>query len=244
VARRLVSVAVLAFVVAARPAGASTPFPHFGTGCARADFTSAAVRIRAERCGPASGPVAAIVLHGCGGFSTFDHRLAADLPGLGIATLYVDYFAPTPPPGTRGYCFLWTRGRSLFTTWEKVAADAATSLRRHYRHVAAVGWSLGAGVAIAAAEDHRSFDAVAAFSALAYPSVLDRARLLPPSLFLSGGSRDIVSPTNARLLYAAAKRAHVRSALYVYPNGTHGWPGRQGQIGRVRAARFLLGALR
>jgi dienelactone hydrolase len=237
-----VSVVVLVGSSAGAP---MRPFPHFSAGCARADFTSAGVNIRAERCGPASGQVAAIVLHGCGGFSTFDHQVAADLPQLGISTLYVDYFAPTPPPGKRGYCGGERGGPDPFATWEKVAVDAAASLRPHFRHVAAIGWSLGAGVAISAAEDHRSFDAVAAFSALAHGSVLDRARLLPPSIFLSGGSRDIVPPDNARMLYAAAQRAHVRAALYVYPNnGTHNWPGTQGQIGRARAASFLLGVLR
>jgi dienelactone hydrolase len=228
------------------PAAAATPrpFPAFGMGCARTDFMSSGTLIRAERCGPTTG-AAVVVLHGCGGFSTFDHRLAADLPAFGLATLYVDYFAPTPPPGAHGFCSVWNRPAHLFSSWERVVADAARTLRRrHYTHVGAVGWSLGAGVAIATAEDHHVFDAVAAFSAIAHPTSLQRAGLLPPSIFLDGGRHDIVPPSNARALYEAARRAHVPSALYIYPAGTHEWAGRQGVIGRARAAAFILRYLR
>ncbi|HUJ91341.1 MAG TPA: hypothetical protein VLW05_01480, partial [Gaiellaceae bacterium] len=84
-----------------------------------------------------------------------------------------------------------------------------------------------------------AFDAVAAFSALAFPPVLDDAARLPPSIFLDGGKHDIVPPSNARALYAATQRAHVPSALFVYPDGTHDWPGRQGELGRRHAAKFL-----
>ena len=220
------------------------PFPHFGGGCSRADFTSGGARIRAEQCGPAHG-AAVVVLHGCGGFSTFDHSLAADLPAFGIATLYVDYFGPTPPPGTKGFCNARTGFFTRFSTWQQVTLDAAAALRRHgYAHVGAVGWSLGAGVALATAEDAHVFDAVAAFSAIANPVTLEQARSLPPSIFLDGGPRDIVPPANARALFAAAHAAHVPAALFVYPNGTHEWAGQQGVVGRARAAAFLLRYLR
>jgi dienelactone hydrolase len=214
-------------------------FPHV-RGCVRADFAG----IPAERCGPAAGARAVVVLHGCGGFSTFDHRLAAGLPRYGISTLYVDYFARTPPPGRRGFCGVWTRPVQLFSTWERIAALGAQSLRPRFAHVGAVGWSLGAGVALAAAEDRHAFDAVAAFSALASPLTLDRAAFLPPSIVLDGGRRDIVPPANARALYAAARGAHVAAALYVYSDGTHDWPGAQGTTGIARAAAFLVRHLR
>jgi dienelactone hydrolase len=242
--RRAGLTAALALALPSTAAASARPFPRFGAGCARADFTSAGTHVRAERCGRTSG-TAVVVLHGCGGFDTFDHSLAADLPALGIATLDVDYFAPTPPPGSRGFCSVWTRPQQLFARWERVTADAARALRRRgYAHVGAVGWSLGAGVALATAEDTGLFGAVAAFSALASPATVDRARALPPSIFLDGGPRDIVPPANARALYAAARRAGVRAALFVYPDGTHEWAGRQGAVGRARAAAFLRGVLR
>lgn len=218
---------------------AARPFPHVA-GCVRADFASGKTTVRAERCGPASGARAVIVLHGCGGFGTFDHRLAAELPRYGISTLYVDYFGPTPPPGRKGYCDVWTRRRDVFPIWERVARAAALSLRPHFAHVGAVGWSLGAGVALSAAEDMRPFDAVASFSGLAYPPALARAGELPPSIFLDGGPHDIVPPSNARAWFAAAKKAKVPAALYVYGTGTHDWPGAQGSAGIARAAAFLL----
>lgn len=241
---RPLAVAAGVLALSAGAAQAARPFPRFGEGCVRADFRSGGTLVRAERCGPAGGGRAVVVLHGCGGFDTFDHRLTTSLPRFGIATLDVDYFAPTPPPGKRGFCDVWTRPLDLFARWERVAADAAAVLGRSYRHVGAVGWSLGAGVAISAAEDTRSFQAVAAFSALAYPPVLDRVRRLPPAIFLDGGRRDIVPPQNARELFAAARAARVPAALYVYPDGTHDWPGRQGALGIARAAAFLRARLR
>jgi dienelactone hydrolase len=185
-----------------------------------------------------------IVLHGCGGFSTFDHRIAADLPRFGISTLYVDYFGPTPAPGSKGYCNVWTRRQDVFPTWELVARDAARSLRATFTHVGAVGWSLGAGVALSAAEDVQPFDALASFSGIAYPAAVARASELPPSIFLDGGSHDIVPPSNARAWFAAAKRAKIAAALYVYRDGTHNWPDAQGAAGISRAAAFLLHYLR
>jgi len=231
--------ALVAGVLALAAPAAARPFPHV-RGCVRADFDG----VRAERCGPASGQRAVIVLHGCGGFSTFDHRLAAALPRYGIATLYVDYFARTPPPGNRGFCNVWTRPLDLFSTWERIASLAAASLRPRFAHVGAVGWSLGAGVALAAAEDLHAFGAVAAFSAIANPGTLAGASRLPPSIFLDGGPRDIVGPANAQALFAAARAARVPAALYVYGNGTHEWAGAQGTTGIARAAAFLVRHLR
>jgi dienelactone hydrolase len=219
-------------------APAARPFPHVA-GCVRADFHSSGTIVRAARCGRASGEGAVIVLHGCGGFDTFDHRLASELPRYGISTLYVDYFGPTPPSGNRGFCGGIRSGPDPFPTWQQVAVDAAKSLRPRFTHVGAVGWSLGAGVAIAAAVDTRPFDALAAFSSFAFGPVLTNAKRLPPSIFLDGGRHDIVPPENARALYAAAKRAHVPTALYIYGNGTHNWPGAQGSAGIARAAAFL-----
>jgi dienelactone hydrolase len=221
--------------LAALAVPAAGAFPRVA-GCTRADFNG----VPAVRCGASHGDRAVVVLHGCGGFSTFDHRLAEELPKVGISTLYVDYFQPTPPPGRRGYCGVWTRPQDLFAVWQRVATDAARSLRPAFAHVGAVGWSLGAGVALGAAEDVHPFEAVAAFSALANPSVVAHAGALPPTIFLDGGTRDIVPPRNARALYAAAHSAHVPTALYVYGRGTHDWPGAQGTAGIARAEAFLL----
>src|SRR5438105_3292933 len=84
---------------------AAQAFQHFGSGCSRDDFRSVGGRVRAELCrAPAGATRAVVILHGCGGFSTFDHRLAVELPRYGISTLDVDYFEPTPPSGRKGFC--------------------------------------------------------------------------------------------------------------------------------------------
>ena len=195
--------------------------------------------MRAERCGAASGRRAVVVLYGCGGFDTFDHSLAADLPSFGITTLYIDYFAPTLAVRPGAYCSLWTYSNRLFPKWEATVIRAGEALGRRFASVGVVGWSLGAGLAIASAERSHRFKAVAAFSAIAYQQVLAGANKLPPSIFLTGGPNDIVKPINARRLAAAAERAHVTTQLFDFGNGVHDWPGRQGEIGRTVAARFL-----
>jgi dienelactone hydrolase len=105
--------------------------------------------------------------------------------------------------------------------------------------VGVVGWSLGAGVALAAAATSHAFDVVAAFSAFAAPEMLAGIRALPPTIFLDGGRHDIVPPADARALYRAARTARVPTALFIYGNGTHNWPGAQGTAGLARAASFL-----
>ena len=86
------------------PIGFSS-LPALTPGCASVNFRSDGSIVRAQFCraSPSTG-AAVVVLHGCGGFSTFDGRLATTLPQYGIATLDVDYFALTPTSGRRGFC--------------------------------------------------------------------------------------------------------------------------------------------
>jgi dienelactone hydrolase len=194
------------------------------------------------------------VLHGCGGFSTFDHRLAGDLPQEGIATLYIDFFAPTPPPGDRGFCGGPKTRRAashqdVFSRWERVVLDAAAALR-HARginphRVGVVGWSLGGGLAIATAESAvqlghggTPFAAVVSFSTgLGHDSQM--LIHLPPLLLLSGGTTDAVPLSATEALFRAARAAGDHVELFVYPHGVHDWRGRQGRAGINRAVRFL-----
>jgi hypothetical protein len=131
--------------------------------------------VRAELCrGRPSTGRAVVVLHGCGGFSTFDHRLAVELPQHGISTLDVDYFEPPPPPGRKGFCNA-RGGVNAFATWLRVVDDAAASLSR----------------------------------------------------------------TPGVELYHALRADGVPNQLYVYPHGSHQWPGPQGTLGIAHAAAFL-----
>jgi dienelactone hydrolase len=203
--------------------------------------------VRAELCRSSPHSPAVVVLHGCGGFSTFDHRLAVELPRHGIATLDVDYFALTPPPGTKGFCDAGGPFEDDFATWTAIARDAAASLRaRGFAHVGIVGWSLGGGVAVRAAAAPRAsrpFAALAGFSTGSF-GAQELAAELPPTILLSGGATDAIPLAETLPLYHALRDAHVPASLYVYARGSHEWPGRQGTLGIEHAARFLLRYLR
>lgn len=231
-------------------AAQASSFPRYGAGCSRADFASGGSTVRAELCrSNSAGGRAVVVLHGCGGFSTFDHRLVSELPRYGISTLAVDFFGPTPPPGTRGFCGGGGAGGDPFPVWVRVAKAAAAALRAtkgvDSAGVGVVGWSLGGAVAIAAAhgpKGHRPFAAVAGFSTGG-----DRASgklELPPTILLSGGTSDAIPLAETMPLYRALQAAHIPSALYVYPHGSHDWPRAQGTLGIQHAAAFLRRYLR
>jgi dienelactone hydrolase len=195
-----------------------------------------------------SSGAAVVVLHGCGGFSTFDHRLVTSLPAFGIATLDVDYFAATPPPGTKGFCNAAGAFDNAFPAWVRVTDAAAAKLRSlpGVRHVGVVGWSLGGGVAVAAAagpKGARPFQALAGFSTGSFGAA-SRASLEPPTILLSAGRTDAIPLAETLPLYRALRAAKVPSELYVYPRGSHNWPGRQGTLGIEHAAAFLRRYLR
>jgi len=250
-ARRALAVAALT-VAAVAPSAAAHPFPRFTQRfCARDDFTSAGTRVRAEMCRAtrdAAAGRAVVVLHGCGGFDTFDHRLADTLPLNGVSTPYVDYFAPTPPAGTRGWCSGGGAARrpsrgDRFARWARVVDDAVATLDRTRgvvpAHVGLVGWSLGGGVAVRVAETDPAVHAVAAFSTGFFGGGQTSLPHMPPLLLLSGGKTDAIPLSWTLALYSAARAAGTKVSLFVYPRGSHSWPRRQGTVGIARAARFL-----
>jgi dienelactone hydrolase len=243
-------VVVAAALLSLSQVAPAAAFPRYGAGCSRADFASSGTTVRAELCrAPAAGGRAVVVLHGCGGFSTFDHRLVTDLPRYGISTLAVDFFGPTPPAGHRGFCGGGGAGGDPFPVWVRVTRDAAAALRAtpgiDRAGVGVVGWSLGGAVAIQAAQGpkgQRPFDAVAGFSTGG-----DRGNgtvQLPPTILLSGGSTDAITLADTLPLYQALRAARIPSELYVYPHGSHGWPSTQGTLGIQHAAAFLRRFLR
>jgi dienelactone hydrolase len=245
----LLSVGLCAVASAAAP----RPFPRFSqTYCARDDFTSAGTRVRAEFCRAlrdAAAGRAVVILHGCGGFDTFDHRLATSLPLERISTLYVDYFAATPPPGKKGWCgdgrppAGQRSPRDPFTSWTRIVSAAVAALDRVPGIVPArvglVGWSLGGGLAVEVAQTDPSVHAVAAFSTGLFGGRQARVARMPPLLLLSAGKTDAVPLEWTLALYRAAHDAGTKVSLFVYPNGTHSWPRAQGTVGINRAARFL-----
>lgn len=245
-ARALVAALVLASVGAAGADAA--PFPRMPPHCVASDYRSGGARVRAAVCLPAGrtpAPVA-IVLHGCGGFDTFDHRLAVDLPRAGVATMYIDYFDPTPPPGRKGWCNGGGDGGSaqdVFAVWQREVVDAAAHLRTVPRvdasRIALVGWSLGGGVAVATAlSDKGLFRALVGFSTGFFGAPGDLAGM-PPTLLLSAGRHDAIPLAATEDLYRALRSAGDRASLYDYGDGVHSWPGAQGTAGIAVAERFL-----
>ena len=248
-ALRCVAVILAAAAVLVPSAGAGFPSFAPGSGCRRDDLTVRGKIVAAELCRRAAdGGRAVVVLHGCGGFSTFDHRIVTTLPSDGVATLDVDFYGLTPPPGDKGFCGAGFAIGTAFPTWLATVDAAAAKLRStpgvDRLGVGVVGWSLGGGVAVAAAESPpRPFAAVAAFSTGAFGAAAG-ARRLPPTILLSAGRTDAIPLAETLPLYRALRRARVPSALYVYPQGSHNWPGAQGAAGIARAAAFLRRYLR
>jgi dienelactone hydrolase len=237
----------------AASSAAAHPFPHFTQPfCARHDFKSAGTHVRAELCRATEDQAAGravVILHGCGGFNTFDHRLADSLPAAGVSTYYIDFFAPTPPPGTRGWCggggshAADSRRVDVFARWARVVDDAVSALGHTAgidpAHVGLVGWSLGGGLAVQVAETDTAVHGVAAFSTGVFGGGRVRVPRTSPLLLLSGGKHDAIPLAWTLDLYRAAKAAGTKVSLFVYPNGSHGWPGQQGSAGITRASAFL-----
>ena len=236
---------LLSTAVVAGMAGTAGGFPGFPPSCARADFKSGGVTVPAELCrGGRTATRLAVVLPGCGGTSGgFDHRLATELPRLGIDTLEVDYFARTPPPTRHGFCGVRRAFDKAFPAWLGTVADAVAHLRAApagtHLHIELVGWSLGGGVAVASALGSVHVSALAGFSTGSFGTTTADARKLPPTILLSGGSTDAIPLSETLPLYHALRAAHRPTALYIFPHGSHQWPGRQGMLGIDHAATFL-----
>jgi dienelactone hydrolase len=246
----LVAVVAVSGTPAAHPAPTQLPpLPRIAPSCVESDFTSAGRTVRARLCLPDGASQTrrvpgVIVLHGCGGFGTLDQTLAHRLPEHGIATYYVDYFGLTPPPSRKGFCNAHGAVGDAFATWLRITRDATAALRRipavDPQRAGAVGWSLGGGLALSAAEQYRHlFATLVLFSAFAFGPELQDVGRLPPTLVLSGGSGDVVPVSDAVALYRTLRRDHVPTELRVYPHGNHQWKHAQFAAG----LRWTLGFL-
>lgn len=256
VARAALLIAVVTAIAAVVTPSASAFHPRLGQGCAAADYRSGGQTVPAELCRPLHAKAAApavLVLYGCGRFGPLDSSLAHQLPRAGIATLYVDYFAETPPPpGGRGFCGGGGDSQNVGPTWHREIVDGAAALRRTSgidpHHVGIVAWSLGGGVALdvaaggtstGAGQAARPFDAMVIYSSYDDGPALAQAQRLPPTLLLSAGTTDAVPEAGAIALHRALQTAHVPTQLHVWPRGTHNWPGAQGVQGLRWTTQFL-----
>ena len=69
--------------------------------------------------------------------------------------------------------------------------------------------------------------------------MLNGAGRLPPTLVLSAGTTDAVPLADALALHRSLVAHHVPTSLYVYPHGSHSWPGAQGRATLRRTEAFL-----
>jgi dienelactone hydrolase len=246
----IVLIATVSGAPAARAMRTSLPpLPRIAPSCVESDFTSGGRSVRARLCLPEDVSAtrrapAVIVLHGCGGFGTLDQTLAHQLPQHGIATYYVDYFGLTPPPSRKGFCNAHGAVGDAFATWLRITRDATAALRRipavDPQRVGAVGWSLGGGLALTAAEQYRHlFATLVLFSSFAFGPELQDVGRLPPTLVLSGGTGDAVPVSEAVALYRTLRRDHVPAELRVYAHGNHQWKGAQFAAGLRWTVGFL-----
>jgi dienelactone hydrolase len=223
--------------------GRTRPFPRFPSLCHRADFALAGRPVHAALCRdrrPGREP-ALVVLYGCGGFGGLDYRLATDYARAGFATIYVDTFALTPPPGRRGFCSVPTSPQ-VPALWQTTALAAARTLEAEpgidSRRVGLLGWSLGADLALGAATAKGAgIAAVVAYSPDGFPRL--SAQRYPPSIVLLSEGGDVHSIRGARAFLRQLLGRGTMTELYVYPGGSHYWQGRQGRDGLREALAFL-----
>ena len=83
------------------------------------------------------------------------------------------------------------------------------------------------------------FRALVSYSGGAFGPVLNGAGRLPPTLVLSAGTTDAVPLADALALHRALVAHRVPTSLYVYPHGSHSWPGAQGRAALRRTEAFL-----
>ena len=247
-AARAALLAAFLCVVAAVVVPSAPAFPKLGRGCARADYPSGGRTVPAELCRPSgagSAAPAVLVLYGCGRFGSLDSSLAHALPRAGIATLYVDYFAETPPPaGGHGFCGGGGDAGNIWTTWHREVIDGAAALRRTSgidpQHVGVVGWSMGGGVALdaaasapAAGHAGRPFDAMVIYSSYDDGPALAQARRLPPTMLPStaGTNQDAV-PCRGSVATSIVPSRRLSCRPSCTSGRTDGTAGRERRAGR------------
>ena len=150
---------------------------------------------------------------------------------LRISTLDVDYFGPTPPPGKKGFC---NGFGNIGDPFFDLGGGGAGTRRPHSARPPASGMSVSSAGRSAAASRSRPQPGRAhpgpsqqcGFSTGSHRATA-LAPELPPTILLSGGRTDAIPLAETLPLYRALRAAHVPSELYVYPRGSHNWPGRQ-----------------
>lgn len=170
-----------------------------------------------------AGPFPAVVLlHGCAGLYDLHREWARALVAEGFVALRVDSFSP------RGITEICTDIRRPVPRKADTLGALAYLERQPWvdgERLAVMGWSHGAGVALALDRDYalpaRYRQRLRAVVAL-YPwCPSGRARFVAPVLILIGAADDWTPAERCRDLAAGATAAGRPIALTVYPGATH-----------------------
>lgn len=243
---------------------AATTTPAAGEGAAAVVCTPVSVAtgdttIEGERCDPGgSDPAprpAAIVLNGCGGYTSDTEITGATVRALaerGVIALRVDYLDAEPAPPD-AYC---DAGQVFGAVQPLLTAivDSVATLRADPAvdpaRVGAASYSLGAVAVMAAEVGGGGLVEVAplglsAAALLSYPDQLPtiplsaREGLLPPLFLMTGADDTIAPPAGAQALADAAVEGGVPVELVIVADQGHPWRGDAAVTAAAALADFL-----
>lgn len=175
-------------------------------------LSHASAPMHVERFG-APSPWTIIFLHGASGPDRY-RDFAAKLAKSGFLVLMPHFFDASPSSSQR---------EASYPAWATAVRELAhqQSLQQPSAHIALVGISLGASVALAAGTERGTADAVVDWSGSLPDDFVPGAGGLPPLLILHGQQDADVPVENARQLLRLCSLIHLKCNSQIYPSEAH-----------------------
>lgn len=130
-----------------------------------------------------------------------------------------------------------------FPGWTETVRDALTFVQDHRivepKHLALIGTSLGAGLALGVAAQDARVRALVSYFGFLPDSVRDTAKRLPPSLVLHGARDSIVRVSNAHAIRKLLEKLNAEHEVHIYPDQGHSFQGLAQLDAGNRTAAFL-----
>jgi carboxymethylenebutenolidase len=180
-----------------------------------------------------------LALHGSRGIHEgWAEQPASLLAGRGFAVFVLHYFERTSTELADERTI-----RENFPVWMKTISDAITFTSQQRgadaRHVALLGFSLGAYLALSVATQDRRVKAVVEFFGGMPKELTHDLKPLPPVLILHGEKDPVVPVSEARQLQRLFEANGTPYELKVYADAGHGFSGFDLLDAGQRALRFL-----
>lgn len=166
-----------------------------------------------------------VLFHGAGprGFAGPEfEKMCSDLAGHGYFAEFIEYYSQTTPvqPGFK------TEIAKQFPIWLDEIDAGVSAIENNgkvdSRHIALLGFSLGAYLAMSYGASHPGDIAAIVEYYGGLPPVFDpQAAQMPPTLILHGDADILVPLAEARRLDALLTRAGRPHEMHVYPGGSH-----------------------